>query len=236
LGQLLFISASTVRNVLNKPQPRNPEGSSANSTKTSEKTEPKHIPAWYPNHVWSIDTTDVRCWGLWPIKVFVAIDHFSRKVMTAAPLEGPNAGWVYEVLESTISKYGAPKHIISDQAKVFTGDVFEDLLDKYHMKQRLGAIGKHGSICVSERVNKTLKYEWLKHVPFIKSFDHLAKLCDRFEQWYNTWRPHMALDGHRPDDVYYDRNPKKPERDSKIVPHHIQRHLFSANRRGIDSK
>jgi transposase len=46
----IFISASTVRNVLNKPQPRNPEGSSANSTKTSEKTEPKHIPAWYPNH------------------------------------------------------------------------------------------------------------------------------------------------------------------------------------------
>jgi transposase InsO family protein len=226
----IFISASTVRNVLNKPQPRNPEGSSANSTKTSEKTEPKHIPAWYPNHVWSIDTTDVRCWGLWPIKVFVAIDHFSRKVMTAAPLEGPNAGWVYEVLESTISKYGAPKHIISDQAKVFTGDLFEDLLDKYHMKQRLGAIGKHGSICVSERVNKTLKYEWLKHVPFIKSFDHLAKLCDRFEQWYNTWRPHMALDGHRPDDVYYDRNPKKPERDSKTVPHHIQRHLFKETR------
>lgn len=226
----IFISASTVRNVLNEPKPRKPEGSSATSSKTTEQTEPKYIPAWYPNHVWSIDTTDVKCWGLWPIKVFVAIDHFSRKVMTAAPLEGPNAGWIYNVLEITISRHGAPKHIISDQARVFTGDVFEDLLDKYHMKQRLGAIGKHGSICVTERVNKTFKYEWLKRVPFIKGFDHLVTLCDEFEQWYNIWRPHMTLDGFRPDDVYFNKKPKKPERDSKTVPHHIERHLFKETR------
>ena len=56
------------------------------------------------------------------------------------PLEGPNAGWINNALESAIEKYGAPKHIISDQASVFTGDVFAELLDSWNIKPRLGAV------------------------------------------------------------------------------------------------
>lgn len=122
--------------------------------------------------------------------------------MAATPLKGPNAGWINNALESAIEKYGPPKHIISDQAHVFTGTVFAELLGKYHIKPRLGAIGKHGSIAVTERVNKTLKYEWLKRVALIKGIDHLTELCNEFELWYNSWRPHMTLDGNRPDDVF----------------------------------
>ena len=226
----IFISASTVRNILNRPKPRKPDGLPVASTKTEEKTEARSIPAWYPNHVWSIDTTELFCWGQWPIHVCVVIDHFSRKVMAAIPLEGRNAGWINNALEGAIEKHGPPKHIISDHGSVFTGDVFAEILDSLNIKPRLGAIGKHGSISVTERVIKTLKYEWLKCVSFIRGFDHLATLCEEFEDWYNTWRPHMTLDGLRPDDVYYDRKPKKPQRDSKTVPGNIQQHLFRETR------
>ncbi len=85
-------------------------------------------------------------------------------------------------------------------------------------------------ISVTERVIKTLKYEWLKRVSFIRGFDHLVTLCEEFEDWYNTWRPHMTLDAFRPDDVYYDRKPKKPQRDSKTVPGNIQQHLLRETR------
>ncbi|MHC4119270.1 MAG: DDE-type integrase/transposase/recombinase [Planctomycetota bacterium] len=225
----IFISASTVRNILQRPAPdKNP--ASVVKKDNQQQDEPRQIPAWYPNHVWSIDTTEVMCWGLWPMHICVVIDHFSRKVMSVTPLKGRNAGWINNALESAISKYGAPKHIISDQGKVFIGAVFAELLESYHIKQRLGAIGKHGSISVTERVIKTLKYEWLKRVALIKDFDHLVKLCDDFENWYNTWRPHMTLDGLRPDDVYYDRRPEKPLRDTKTVPHHMERHLFKETR------
>ena len=105
--------------------------------------------------------------------------------MAAVPLEGPNAGWINNALGSAIEKYGAPKHIISDQGGVFIGEVFAELLGKYNIKPRLGAIGNHGSIAVTERVNKTLKYEWLKRVALIKGIDHLAVLCKEFEVWYN---------------------------------------------------
>jgi transposase InsO family protein len=188
----IFISASTVRNILNRPKPRKRDGFPVVSAKTQEKTEPRSIPAWHPIHVWSIDTTELSCWGLWPIQVCVVIDHFSRKVMAAAPFEGRNAGWINNALEC--------------------------------------AIERHGSIAVTERVIKTLKYEWLKRVSFIRGFDHLVTLCEEFEDWYNTWRPHMTLDGFRPDDVYYDRKPEKPKRTSKTVPRHIDQHLFRETR------
>jgi transposase InsO family protein len=172
----------------------------------------------------------VYCWGLWAIHICVVIDHFSRKVVAAVPLEGPNAGWINNALESAIEKYEPPKHLISDQAKVFIGEVFAELLDKYDIMPRLGAIGKQGSIAVTERVNKTLKYEWLKRIAFIKGIDHLAELCKEFEIWYNCWRQHMTLNGNRPDDVYYNDKPKKPERNAKTVPCNIEQHYFRQTR------
>ena len=227
----IFISASTVRNILQRPKPRNTPASPATSEKTQEKPETRSIPAWYPNHVWSIDTTTVLCWGLWPIHILVVIDHFSRKVVCVAPLEGPNAGWIIDALERAMQEHGAPKHIISDQAKVFTGDAFAELLKQWNIKPRFGAVAKHGSIAVTERVIKTLKHEWLKRVAIIKGFDHLTLLCGEFENWYNSWRPHMMLEGLRPDDLYDERKPEKPKRDSKTVPCNIERHVFQETRR-----
>ncbi len=160
----------------------------------------------------------------------MAIDHFSRKVVCVAPLEGPNAGWIVEALEQALRKHGAPKHIISDQASVFIGAVFAGLLRQWNIKPRLGAVGKHGSIAVTERVIKTLKYEWLRCVPLIKGFDYLTSLGSECEKWYNTWRPHMTLEGFRPDDLYYSRKPETPDRRAKTVPPKIERHVFPETR------
>jgi putative transposase len=226
----IFLSASTVRNILQRPKPRDTPASPAPTEKPQEEAKSRSIPAWYPNHVWSVDTTKVQCWGLWPIHVLVAIDHFSRKVVCVAPLEGPNAGWIIEALEQVMRQHGAPKHIISDQASVFTGDAFAELLDQWNIKPRFGAVGKSRSIAVTERVIKTLKYEWLKHVPLIKGFDHLTLLCTKFESWYNNWRPHMTLEGFRPDDLYYSRKPETPKRNAKTVPSNTEPHVFAETR------
>ncbi len=67
----IFLSASTVRNIFNQPKPRTGPKASAKPKKVQGKA--RSIPAWYPNHVWSIDTTMVNCWGLWPIHVCVVI-------------------------------------------------------------------------------------------------------------------------------------------------------------------
>lgn len=231
LGLLnIFISASTVRNILNRPKPKNDSELSRKPKSTKETQDSCSIPAWYPNHVWSIDTTEVLCWGIWTIHIFVVIDHYSRKVMAIVPLEGPNAGWIANALECAIEKYGPPKHIISDQAKIFKGDVYAELIGHYEINPRFGAVGEDGSIAVTERINKTLKYEWLNQVAIIKGFDHLTKLCNEFETWYNSWRPHMTLDGIRPNDVYYHNKPEKPKYDDKTIPSNIDKHFFRQTR------
>lgn len=98
------------------------------------------------------------------------------------------------------------------------------------MKPRFGAVGKHGSISVTERVIKTLKYKWLKRVPIIRGFGHLTKLCDEFVEWYNKWRPHMTLDGARPGDFYDGDEFRRPDHGAKKVPRNIERRLFRATR------
>ncbi len=227
----IFLSASTARNILQRPKPRNtPTSSAATTEKIDEKTEARSSPASYPNHVWSIDTTKVLCGDLWTVQVLVAIDHLSRKVVCAFPLEGPNAGWIIEAVEQAMRKHGAPKHIISDQAPVVTSDAFADLLRQWNIKPRFGALEKSGSIAVTERVIKTLEYEWLKRVPLIKGFDHLMSLCTEFESWYNVWRPHMTLEGLRPDDLYYSRKLEAPKRDAKTVRGNIERRMFAETR------
>jgi len=40
----------------------------------------------------------------------------------------------------------------------------------------------------------------------------------------------MTLDGLRPDDVFYNRKPEKPDRDAKVVPTNIERHRFQETR------
>ena len=168
-----FLGASTVRNILSRsaPKKKGPEAQSMATKDSDGKTDekaPRKIPAWYPNHVWGIDLTEVRAMGIFPIQILVIIDHFSRKAMAVTPLEGPNAAWVVQAVEDAIAKNGKPKHVITDQGTVFKSELFREFLKGYSVKQRFGAVGKHGSIAVVERLIETLKYEWLKRAACLR--------------------------------------------------------------------
>jgi len=69
----------------------------------------------------------------------------------------------------------------------------------------------------------------LRPVPLIKGFEHLQRLCDDFAGWHNNWRPHMALEGQRPGDVYHGRSVDKPERTAKVVPLDIEEGSFPSS-------
>jgi transposase InsO family protein len=219
----VFVAASTVRNILLQPKPKNaPAASKAQEAFAA----PREIVARYPNHVWSVDRTRVLRWGFWPTWVLVAIDHFSRAVVAVVPLEGPNAGWVVDAMEEAFLQHGAPRHLISDQEKVFLSDAFQELLIPWDVKQRFGAVGKHGSIAVTERVILTLKYEWLKRVPVIRGLDHLGQLLGDFVLWYNEYRGHATLGGALPSVIHRGGGWTKPEKSAKTLPPNIERRFF----------
>jgi transposase InsO family protein len=223
----VFVAASTVRNVLVRPRPRTaPAAAKAKAAPAA----PREIVARYPNHVWSVDRTRVLRWGLWPTWVLVAIDHFSRAIMAAVPLEGPNAGWVVGALEEAFGQHGPPRHLISDQEGVFTSELFGGLLHEWDVKHRFGAVGKHGSIAVTERVILTLKYEWLRRVPVIRGLDHLSQLLRDFVVYYNTYRGHTTLGGALPALVHRGEQWEKPEKSAKTLPVNLERRVFADTR------
>ena len=220
----VFVAASTVRNILLQPKPKN---APATAKAQAAPTAPRGIVARYPNHVWSVDRTRVLRWGLWPTWVVVAIDHFSRAVMAVVPLEGPNAGWVVGAMEDVFAQHGAPRHLISDQEGVFISDVFQDLLIRWDVKHRFGAVGKHGSIAVTERVILTLKYEWLGRVPLIRGLDHLDQLLIDFVIYYNEYRGHAKLGGALPSLIHRGEQWTKPGKSAKVIPANIERRFFA---------
>ena len=155
---------------------------------------------------------------------------YSRAVMAVVPLEGPNAGWLVGAMEEAFLRHGAPRHLISDQEKVFLSDTFRDLLIRWDVKPRCGAVGQHGSIAVTERVIRTLKYEWLKRVPLIKGLDHLQALLADFACYYNSWRPHTTLNGAVPEVIHAGQQWSVPPKTAKALPAHIERRFFPETR------
>ena len=220
----VFVAASTVRNIVLRPKPRTAPAAVRQAT---QEQISRQVVARYPNHVWSVDRTRVWRWGVWPTWVLVAVDHHSRMVTAARPLEGPNAGWVVDVLEQPFLQHGMPKQIITDQEGVFVSGAFEGLLRRWTVKQRFGAVGQHGSIAVTERAIWTLKYEWLTRVPVIRGLDHLAELLGDFGLWYNDYRGHATLGGAVPEMIHRGEQWTKPEKSAKVIPTSVERRVFA---------
>jgi len=111
-------------------------------------------------------------------------------------------------LRCVIRKVGAtPKYIICDKGPQFWCDGFKRWCKRCGIRPRFGAIGKHGSIAVIERFIRSLKQEGLRRT--------LISLCQRtfqqdvlfYEAWYNEHRPHTALGGATPNEVYFNHRP-----------------------------
>jgi transposase InsO family protein len=129
-------------------------------------------------------------------------------------------------MEGPFGQYDAPRHLISDQETVFTSDAFRDLLAQWEVKHRFGAVGRHGSIAVTERVILTLNYEWLKRVPPIRGLDHLDQLLRDFTVYYNEYRGHAKLSSAVPSVIHRGQQWTRPEKSAKTLPADTERRLF----------
>ena len=183
-------------------------------------TKPRVVTAKYPNHLWHVDLTIVptalglwsswlpfalpQCWPFcwW---VAVAVDHFSRRVMSCAVFaRQPTSVAVRAFLGRAIAKAGtAPKHLVCDRGSQFDCRGFRDWCQRSGIKPpRYGAIGQHGSIAVVERFIRTLKDGCTRL--FLVPYHHEAFLRELrfFSEWFNEARPHTTLGGRTPNEAY----------------------------------
>ena len=215
----LHLGVTTVGRIL-KEKPRHT--TPAANPETS--TEGHIVTAKYPGHVWHVDLTVVPTGGFWtswlPFSlpqswpfawwVGVAEDHFSRRLMGATAFQSqPNCAAVCGFLARTIAKAkNTPRYIVCDRGQQFDCKGFRKWCKRKGIKRpRYGAIGKHGSIAVVERVILTIKslLSCLLLVPYRR--EAFLRELTQVTEWYNAERPHSWLGRRTPDEAYHRRFP-----------------------------
>jgi putative transposase len=224
----VFLAPSTVRDILLRARPQEPLPAARSVRKRCRG--PVRITATAPNQTWSLDSTRVWRWGIWPTWVLVAVDHLSRMATSVSALYGSDGGSVIEAMESAFRRHGAPMELVSDKDSVFTSGAFQQLLRRWGVRHRFGTLGRQGSVAVAERAILTLKGEWLRRVGIIRGADHLEPLLREFAVYYNEYRGHMTLGGATPEGIHRRVRWERPDRSAKTVPPRIERRQFAEAR------
>jgi hypothetical protein len=135
-------------------------------------------------------------------------DAFSRMPLSARVFtKEPSAAEIAGFVSGIAKRHGRPAHFVSDQARCFTGQVFRRTLRRLGAKQRFGAIGKKGSIALIERLWRTLKDTLgLRLLRPLVAEDLMEKI-ELGLVHYAHFRPHQALGGATPAEIYFGRTP-----------------------------
>ena len=139
--------------------------------------------------------------------VLVVIDHFSRHVMGFDVFEQqPTSEDITSAMQRICKENDVkPKYLISDQGVQFVANEFREWRQTQDIKQRFGAVGKHGSIVVTERVILTYKDGCTRRILVPISRNEMIQETKLFIEWYNEHRPHKSLNGKTPNEVYFKR-------------------------------
>jgi transposase InsO family protein len=227
----LYLSATTVSRYL-KSEPVNSDTDAAAVAIDEPDKKKKAIISKHPNHIWMMDLSAIPMsdgfwvsWipnalkQVWPFCwwALVIIDHFSRKSIGFALFKKqPSSEDVTNAVDKAIERVGhAPKYTITDKGKQFYCGHFKAWCASKEIKPRFGAVGKSGSIAVTERSIKSLKDECTRQISVPLNFNEMRLELALYFAWYNEFRPHEYLSGQTPLEVY---NNSPPKEYLKLIP------------------
>lgn len=178
--------------------------------KTRRKTPPHTMPLNHcnaPNNVWSADFKGHFELGnsqyCYPLTI---TDNYSRYLFSCHAMKSPTLNESIKVFRHVFEEYGLPDAIRTDNGQPFAGLCIGGLSQLSIWWLKLGIIperiepakpqqnGRH------ERMHRTLKDAATK--PPKDNLEDQQKRFDAFIKEYNEERPHQALQGQRPKDVY----------------------------------
>jgi len=116
------------------------------------------------------------------------------------------ADFCVAALEEAIAKYGAPETFNTDQGSQFTASSFIQVLQKNRIQISMDGRGAWRDNVFVERLWKSVKYEEV----YLHAYDSVAAAKDgigKYLIFYNTRRPHTALDRTTSDTVYFSSRP-----------------------------
>ena len=113
-----------------------------------------------------------------------------------------DARFCVEALEEAITKYGTPEIMNTDQGSQYTGTDWITTLTKAEIKISMDGRGRYLDNIFIERLWRSLKQEAVYLHEITNGFD-AKRIISEWISFYNTERPHTALDKRTPDNPFF---------------------------------
>jgi transposase InsO family protein len=183
-----------------------------------------------PNECWQSDWTGWSLVDGAEVAIAGSLDDHSRYLPALqADIGAGTAELVWSVMLAGITECGIPAMSLSDNGMVYTGRLHAFEAD---FEANLRALGTatinstpgHPQTCGKiERFWQTLK-KWLRARPTPATLDELNALLDEFRDFYNHQRPHRALGGATPAEVFTATEKARPADRPLPAPVFVSRH------------
>ncbi len=155
-----------------------------------------------PMQLWQMDVMGaVELEDGTELKIVTGVDDHSRFCVAAGLVRRATSKAVCEVLAASLSRYGIPDEILTDNGKCFTGRfgpqpvevLFDRILRENGISHRHTGVRSPTTTGKIERFHQSLRREFLDGRLFASAGQAQAEL-DAWVSEYNTNRPHQALE------------------------------------------
>jgi putative transposase len=154
----------------------------------------------WQNHVWWADITYIRlAHGF--VYLAAILDWASRKVLSWELPITADQYFVIHAVEEARRRYGAPRIFNTDQGSQFTCPGFVEPLLGAGVRMSTDGKGRALDNLAIKRFHRSLKYDEV----YLKDYADLPEArreIGAYIERYNSFRPHQALGGRKPDAAY----------------------------------
>jgi len=157
----------------------------------------RHLEITRPNHVWAADITYIPMQRGF-VYLFAVLDWASRRVLAWRLSNTLTTDFCTEAVQEAVTNYGAPTIFNTDQGCQFTR-----ILKEHGIQISMDGTGCWRDNVFVERLWKSIKYEEV-YLHAYETVGAAQQGLERYLTFYNQQRPHRALDGKTPDQVYCD--------------------------------
>jgi transposase InsO family protein len=182
-----------------------------------------------PNERWQADITHWQLGDGTSVEIHNILDDHSRLALRSkvrATTTGPD---VLTDFRTAFAHHGIPRSVLTDNGAVYTGkprrggrvalEIELDLLGVRLHHSRPYHPQTQGKV---ERFHQTMK-KWLTAQPPAPTIAGLQRQLDRFLGYYNTVRPHRAIDRRTPAQAYAARTKATPAKPAIPVHYRVRR-------------
>ncbi len=153
-----------------------------------------------PDQVWCADITYIPV-SRGFLYLVAIMDWATRHVLAWRLSNTMDAGFCVEALAEALARYGKPGISNTDQGSQFTSVEFTGVLKDADVAISMDGRGRCMDNIFIERLWRSLKYEAVYLHDLTDGF-HAERVIGEWIDFYNTVRPHSALGGSTPAEVY----------------------------------